>query len=134
MAEAHREQPKGSDEYGYPAYPHSLIHDGWLHVIVSRDKNKIEVLRVALSELSSKGRKTITLLWQARPGSVFGVRSSAFSHSPPLHLSHTLTRAVSKLPLVSPATFPHPFLNDANLLAVDFVPGMVAGRCADTCG
>ncbi len=35
-------------EYGYP---HALIHDGFLHVIVSRQKEAVEVLRVALSEL-----------------------------------------------------------------------------------
>ena len=51
LAEAHRELRKTGDEYGYPAYPHSIVHDGYLYVIVSRDKNKIEVLRVALSEL-----------------------------------------------------------------------------------
>ena len=51
LAEAHRDTPKTSDEYGYPAYPHSIVHDGYLYVIVSRDKNKIEVLRVALNEL-----------------------------------------------------------------------------------
>ncbi|MGD0390073.1 MAG: exo-alpha-sialidase [Tepidisphaeraceae bacterium] len=51
LAEAHRDLPRGSDEYGFPAYPHSIVHDGRLYVIVSRDKNKIEVLRVALSEL-----------------------------------------------------------------------------------
>jgi len=51
LAEAHRDLPRGSDEYGYPAYPQSIVHDGRLYVIVSRDKNKIEVLRVALSEL-----------------------------------------------------------------------------------
>jgi hypothetical protein len=51
LAEAHRDLPRGSDEYGFPAYPHSILHDGRLYVIVSRDKNKVEVLRVALSEL-----------------------------------------------------------------------------------
>ncbi len=35
-------------EYGYP---HALIHDGFLHAIVSRQKEAVEVLRVALSEL-----------------------------------------------------------------------------------
>jgi predicted neuraminidase len=35
-------------EYGYP---HSLVHDGFLHVIVSRQKEAVEVLRVALAEL-----------------------------------------------------------------------------------
>ena len=32
-------------EYGYP---NVLIHDGWLHVIVSRQKEGIEALRVKL--------------------------------------------------------------------------------------
>ena len=35
-------------EYGYP---HSIIHDGHLCVIVSRQKEAVEVLRVALSDL-----------------------------------------------------------------------------------
>ncbi|MGD0461999.1 MAG: exo-alpha-sialidase [Tepidisphaeraceae bacterium] len=51
LAEAHRDMPRESDEYGYPAYPHSIVHDGRLYVIVSRDKSKIQVLRVALSDL-----------------------------------------------------------------------------------
>jgi len=49
-----RELRHDSDEYGYPAYPHSIVHDGCLYVIFSRDKNKIEVLRVALSEITDK--------------------------------------------------------------------------------
>jgi hypothetical protein len=35
-------------EYGYP---HALVHDGALYVIVSRQKEAVEVLRVALTEL-----------------------------------------------------------------------------------
>ncbi|MCC7490784.1 MAG: exo-alpha-sialidase [Fimbriimonadaceae bacterium] len=35
-------------EYGYP---HSLVHDGWLYTIVSRQKEGVEVLRVRLSDL-----------------------------------------------------------------------------------
>jgi hypothetical protein len=35
-------------EYGYP---HSIVHDGHLCVIISRQKEAVEVLRVALSEL-----------------------------------------------------------------------------------
>ena len=54
LAEGHREMGRGSDEFGFPAYPHSIVHDGYLYVIVSRGKNKIEVLRVALSELANK--------------------------------------------------------------------------------
>ena len=37
-----------SGEYGYP---HSLVHNGWLHVIISRQKEAVQVLRVALSDL-----------------------------------------------------------------------------------
>jgi predicted neuraminidase len=40
-------QHKGG-EYGYP---HTLIHDGFLYTIVSRQKEAVEVLRVALAEL-----------------------------------------------------------------------------------
>jgi hypothetical protein len=35
-------------EYGYP---HTLVHDGFLYVIVSRQKEAVQVLRVALREL-----------------------------------------------------------------------------------
>ena len=35
-------------EYGYP---HTLIHDGHLHVIVSRQKEAVQVVRVALADL-----------------------------------------------------------------------------------
>ncbi|HSV72331.1 MAG TPA: exo-alpha-sialidase [Chthonomonadales bacterium] len=35
-------------EYGYP---HSVVHDGWLQVIVSRQKEGVEVLRVRLADL-----------------------------------------------------------------------------------
>jgi hypothetical protein len=44
----------GSKGGGY-GYPHSLIHDGHMHVIVSRRKEAVEVLRVALSELADPG-------------------------------------------------------------------------------
>ena len=37
-------------EYGYPT---SLIHDGWLYVIVSRQKEAVQVLRVRLAQLGS---------------------------------------------------------------------------------
>ncbi len=40
-------QWKGGD-YGYP---HTLVHEGYLHVIVSRQKEAVAVLRVALGEL-----------------------------------------------------------------------------------
>jgi hypothetical protein len=51
LAEAHDGLPRDSEGWGVPAYPHSIVHDGCLYVIVSRGKNKIEVLRLALSEL-----------------------------------------------------------------------------------
>jgi hypothetical protein len=35
-------------EYGYPT---SLVHNGWLYVIVSRQKEAVQVLRVRLSQL-----------------------------------------------------------------------------------
>ncbi len=35
-------------EYGYP---HTLVHDGHLHIIVSRQKEAVQVLRMALTEL-----------------------------------------------------------------------------------
>jgi predicted neuraminidase len=38
-------------EYGYP---HSVVRDGHLHVIVSRQKEAVEVLRVALAELGPR--------------------------------------------------------------------------------
>ncbi len=50
-----KRRPGGSKggEYGYP---HTLIHDGRLYVIVSRQKEAVEVLRVALSELGDQPR------------------------------------------------------------------------------
>ena len=39
-----------SGEYGYP---HTLIHDQSFYVIVSRQKEAIQVLRLALSELDA---------------------------------------------------------------------------------
>lgn len=52
LGETHYERRKPGDakggEYGYP---HSMIHEGYLYVIVSRQKEAVEVLRVKLSEL-----------------------------------------------------------------------------------
>jgi len=45
---------KGRWKGGEYGYPHSLIHDGHLYVIVSRQKEAVEVLRVALGELREK--------------------------------------------------------------------------------
>jgi hypothetical protein len=54
LAEARAGSPRDSERWGVPAYPHSIVHDGCLYVIVSRNKSKIEALRVALSELAAK--------------------------------------------------------------------------------
>ncbi len=44
-----RQQGRWKDgEYGYP---HTLVHDGFLHVIVSRQKEAVQALRVDLSDL-----------------------------------------------------------------------------------
>ena len=43
---------KGGD-YGYP---HTLIHDGALHVIVSRRKEAVEVLRAPLAAMAARGK------------------------------------------------------------------------------
>ncbi len=44
----HRAGTHKGGEYGYP---HTLIHDQNFYVIVSRQKEAIQVLRLALSEL-----------------------------------------------------------------------------------
>jgi len=52
LGEMHYEQRRpGKAKGGEYGYPHSIIHDGRLCVIVSRRKEAVEVLRVALSEL-----------------------------------------------------------------------------------
>lgn len=43
---------KGGD-YGYP---HTLVHDGWLHVIVSRRKEAVEVMRVRVADCDEGAR------------------------------------------------------------------------------
>jgi hypothetical protein len=43
---------EGMHKGGHYGYPHSLVYDGSLYVIVSRQKEAIEVLRVSLSELT----------------------------------------------------------------------------------
>jgi hypothetical protein len=45
-----RRQP-GRGKNGEYGYPHSLVHNGCLHVIISRQKEAVQVLRVALSDL-----------------------------------------------------------------------------------
>ncbi|MCX6897662.1 MAG: exo-alpha-sialidase [Verrucomicrobia bacterium] len=52
LGDTHYERRKaGGAKGGEYGYPHSIIHDGHLYVIVSRQKEAVEVLRVALSEL-----------------------------------------------------------------------------------
>ncbi|MBI5829690.1 MAG: glycosyl hydrolase family 32, partial [Chloroflexi bacterium] len=53
LGDTHYERRKaGAAKGGEYGYPHSLIHAGHLCVIVSRQKEAVEVLRVALSKLS----------------------------------------------------------------------------------
>ncbi|MSU48066.1 MAG: hypothetical protein EXS37_03085 [Opitutus sp.] len=42
---------EGGSKGGEYGYPHTLVHDGYLYTIVSRQKEAVQVLRVALSEL-----------------------------------------------------------------------------------
>ena len=42
---------EGNCKGGQYGYPHTLVHDGNLYVIVSREKEAVEVLRVALADL-----------------------------------------------------------------------------------
>lgn len=52
LGDTHYEQRReGRWKGGEYGYPHSIIHDGYLYVIVSRQKEAIEVLRVALADL-----------------------------------------------------------------------------------
>ncbi|MBI5686824.1 MAG: exo-alpha-sialidase [Verrucomicrobia bacterium] len=52
LGETHYEsRRKGRWKGGEYGYPHSIIHDGHLYAIVSRQKEAVEVLRVALPEL-----------------------------------------------------------------------------------
>jgi len=43
----------GRAKGGQYGYPHSLVHDGFLYVIVSRRKEAVEVMRINLSELEN---------------------------------------------------------------------------------
>lgn len=53
LGDTHYEPRKaGAAKDGEYGYPHTLIHDGYLYTIVSRQKEAVEVLRVALSELA----------------------------------------------------------------------------------
>lgn len=52
LADQHYKQnAEGLYKGGEYGYPHTLLHDGALHVIISRQKEGVEVLRVQLSEL-----------------------------------------------------------------------------------
>lgn len=53
LGETHYERRKsGTHKGGEYGYPHTMIHDGYLYVIVSRQKEAVEVLRVALAVLN----------------------------------------------------------------------------------
>lgn len=53
LGDTHYEQrQKGRWKGGEYGYPHSIVHEGRLYVIVSRQKEAVEVLRVALTELN----------------------------------------------------------------------------------
>jgi hypothetical protein len=47
----------GMHKVGDYGYPHTLVHDGCLHIIVSRRKEAVEVLRVRLDEYQFKKEK-----------------------------------------------------------------------------
>lgn len=51
--EAYAQRRPGRYKGGEYGYPHTLLHDGRLYVIVSRQKEAVQVLRVVLSELVS---------------------------------------------------------------------------------
>ena len=52
LGDAHFEmRRKGQHKGGEYGYPHSLVHEGFLYVIVSRQKEAVEALRMALSAL-----------------------------------------------------------------------------------
>jgi len=57
LGDTHYERRKpGAAKGGEYGYPHTLINDSHLYVIVSRQKEAVEVLRVALSELRDESR------------------------------------------------------------------------------
>ena len=51
-ATQYKQRKPGTHKGGEYGYPHTLIHDGFLYVIVSRQKEAVEVLRVALAVLN----------------------------------------------------------------------------------
>ena len=51
----YRQQREGLHKGGDYGYPHTLVHDGHLCVIVSRKKEGVEVLRVGLAEVDAAG-------------------------------------------------------------------------------
>jgi hypothetical protein len=48
----YKQRKLGTHKGGEYGYPHTLIHDGFLYIIVSRQKEAVEVLRVALAVLN----------------------------------------------------------------------------------
>lgn len=58
LGDTHHEMRKpGTAKGGECGYPHSLVHDGWRYVVVSRQKEAVEVLRIALSDLTGSNTK-----------------------------------------------------------------------------
>ena len=56
LADEHCEQKvEGTHKGGDYGYPHTLLHDGHLCVIISRQKEAVEVLRVSLEQLQPSG-------------------------------------------------------------------------------
>jgi hypothetical protein len=54
LGETHYEMRRpGQCKGGEYGYPHTLVHDAWLYVVCSRQKEAVEVLRVAIAELRS---------------------------------------------------------------------------------
>ncbi len=50
-ATPYTQRAEGMHKHGEYGYPHTLVHDGHLHIIVSRRKEAVEVLRVRLADL-----------------------------------------------------------------------------------
>lgn len=48
----HTRKYNGKWKGGDFGYPYSIVHDGYIYVIVSRHKEKIEVIRIALNQLN----------------------------------------------------------------------------------
>jgi hypothetical protein len=51
LGEGHWDLPPDAHKPGEYGYPHTLVHEGYLYLLVSRQKQAIEVLRVAVGDL-----------------------------------------------------------------------------------